>query len=360
MPPGGHYSLTIPNNVYVYSDNATGTFKGTSRITSGQQLADADQVLWVEGRGMAQGSGTLTLTWTRTWTDFQGTVRTETVNDSVKITTVEFAGPRDVPGTSIYTYAATGGVPGAGSTWVGGGVGGTMKTPNQENPTTNTDTAQFNWNPGPIIGHAAYQAGPGYIWDMEANVVRVDINPPAAPKKEFDVDPDVPRDGDVGLNAQDELAKQVNGDRINNDGGIQWAATFVLTGPLGGRGINKIQTGFIQTLQTVVDRGFYSDGAIRISSLESIGPMNDSSLGPPAAYPWTHTNVFSVRTGVRSNDKDTYKWELNDSDGPKPTVPVFDANGGVLTDVRIDLAFQLDISSATLDPTVANEKIYRV
>ena len=302
VPPGGHYSLSIPANVTVYRCKLTDGDKGPQILHNGEQFPDADVVLWVEGR--TQGTGTLTLTWKRTWTDFQGTVRTETVDDSVKINTVEFAGPQDVPGTSTYTYSATGGVSGAGSTWVGGGVGSTMESPNQENPATNTDTAQFKWARGPIIGHAAYQAAPGYIWDMEANVVRVDVKPPPAPLKEFDVGDDVPRDGAVGPDPfTGETLKEVTAQRSNGKPGFNYAANVILTGPDDGRGINKIKVGFIQTIVDVVDLGLYADGSTRVSSLESVGEMNDSQNLPVASYPWVASDILAVGAGHRAQGK---------------------------------------------------------
>ena len=157
----GFHSLGIPTNVHVWrTPDKTGAVTGADRFPAGK-----DTPLWAEG--VNPGSGTIGLSWT-------DGLHSDT--DSSKITVFTWQGPRNVPGTSRYTYAADGGMAGAGnSMWVAPLDGGTLfsNTPSD----TGTDKAEIKWDRGPIIGHGSYQAAPSYIWDMAVNVVRVQLGP---------------------------------------------------------------------------------------------------------------------------------------------------------------------------------------
>jgi hypothetical protein len=361
-PAGGHYTLSFSNNLKVWEKP-----EKIAEVVNGVGLDPSKSwTFYVEGVGVGAGAVTLT------YTSPDGKVATDFCN----FTVFSWTGPGDVPGTSTYTYAADGGAPGDDSKWVGGGQGETMVgASGQLNGDPNIDIAKFKAARGPIIGKAGYQAAVGYVWDYEVNVVRVAISAPVdqngIEQYEFLFAPrdSAPRDGgNMVINGED--SKTILG-WPNNGAGIKWGAMVTLTGPDGGRGIDRIQTGFIQTVVGVAMRGTYANGAQRVSDIESKTPMNDSNPDIiPNPYPWYDVRSAARFTGTRDPIDPayhavdgTYGRIISSNDSPGAYVPltleknhaVIQAGDTLLKHVDIHYLFQLDISSVTLDDTVNSE-----
>ena len=142
-----------------------------------------------------------------------------------------------------------------------------------------------------------------------------------------------------------------------------------MQGPGNGRGLTHITAGFIQTITDVVDEGFYDNNSRLVSSYEGMPPLNDSQTNP-ATYPWYGIDAFSFATGSNHGDdydKDTQTFStvLADSDRPRYSIPLYWYRGqtpaegdSFLTDVKLVISFQLDVSAATVDPTIGGEQVY--
>jgi hypothetical protein len=354
----GYYAVTPPNNVKLFLDPA-----GTIPVDSSDFfLANRDTPLWVAG--LNQGTDNLGIF----WSDF-----THSAGDQSKMSVFTWSGPRDVPGTSRYTYGSDGGMPGANnSMWVAPNDGGTMfsNTPSD----TGTDKAEIKWERGPIVGHGSYQAAPGYIWDMGVNVVRVEVvHLPLPGDLPFEPNPNSPKDGgnDPLLNNNVEhnvFSKWI----VGNTGvpAVKWAAQVWITGPSKGRGIDKIQTGFIQVATSIGEYGFYANTTNGLrSSLSGLTPMLDEFDELPIDYPW-YVSLDNARFTASTNMNDThynhstgiYKRRISSDDSPIIPIPLtlqkdnaVNPWDNVLAHVAIHLNFMLDISSRTLDPTLNNE-----
>jgi hypothetical protein len=352
----GYYTLGLTGNVKVFRDPASKDPVGFLDTF----WADQDTTLWVEG--VSAGTETLGLS----WSDL-----VHSAGDQSKMTVFTWSGPRDVPGTSRYTYAADGGMLGAGnSTWIAPYAGGDLfsNTPSD----TGTDKAEVKWKVGPLVGDASYQAAPGYVWDMPVNVVHVAVSP-GAPGGAFQVADSVPRDaGNALLNNQVEhnvYSKVIDGLTADGHAGVKWRAVITLTGPLGGRGVDHIRTGFIQTITTFVAEGTYKSGARLISSLQTHVPMTDDSIDDPTdEYPWYTADTDGRLTGQKGNDPGYYPASglylglITSDDSPKRLIPLtaqkhmtVQDGDDVLAEIDVIEDFTLDIASVTLDPTVGDE-----
>jgi hypothetical protein len=180
ISPLPKFTLTISAGMKAYFVDAQGhvpfgAMKSAREIISGNAYDDTElgQTIWIEGT--SKTSGTLSFEWFREWTDFQGNKHRASAPDSVNLTTFTWTGPHNVPGTSTYTYAADGGAVGQdASKWVPADATSTL-VDSFQNIANGTDEGDYKWALGPVIRHAAYQASPKYTWDMDVNVVRVDV-----------------------------------------------------------------------------------------------------------------------------------------------------------------------------------------
>ena len=353
----GFYTLGPTGNVKVFRDPA-----GKEPVGLFDTFwADQDTTLWVEG--VSAGTENLGLS----WSDL-----VHSAGDQSKMTVFTWSGPRNVPGTSTYTYQATGGLAGASSTWVDGGTASMLVGVNTEDPATHADTAKFKWDDRPVVGGAAYQAAPGYTWDMGVNVVRVEVLPfPGG--NAFTINPGAtPRDALFGNQIQPGSipANQIVATSAGNGDGITYNADVFLTGPggpHGPRGITQIQVGFIQTVTSVTLAGTYADNSTLTSDLGGRMPMNDAAGVHP---PWYRDDPAATFVGQNSAGTNgvffgnTYGRTITAGDHPSAGVPWTKQQqaiqqGSILLS-KIDLVFQftLEVSAITLDGTVAGEQIF--
>jgi hypothetical protein len=160
--------------------------------------------------------------------------------------------------------------------------------------------------------------------------------------------------------------------------GIAWFAKVTLTGPLGGRGIDKIKTGFIQTMSSVIMYGEYFDGGELHADLETKGELNDAVIKPNLdTSPWYITDAQQPKamfTGVRDpNDlaykPPTYTKTIESWDAPSVDIPltrsketdlnkILRTTADRLKSVRIEETFRIDVTSLTTDATVDGEEVY--
>ncbi len=197
---------------------------------------------------------------------------------------------------------------GPDSFWFNGGNGSELVDESLED-LDGTDKAKFKWDDGPIIGSAAYQAASGYVSDMDVNVVRVDVTVPAAGV--FNPDPNLPRDKGTGTLNDGTIGYGVSGRTAGGASGITWSAIVTLTGRKGGRGIDHIKTGFIQTVTDVKWQGRYLDNTVLDANVEGLTPLNDwgiDLLTNADMAPWYRIAVPSTMfTGSRLQSDLAYK-----------------------------------------------------
>ena len=360
----GFYSLVIPANVHVWRNpDATGAVTNATVF-----WANKDIPLWVEG--IASGTSTLQLNWDDV---LHGAV------DSSKLNVFNWEGPRDVPGTSTYTYKATGGLPGASSNWIGGGNATVTVVTNPEDPVTHADTAKVTWAGGPAVGGAAYQAAPGYIWDMSVNVVRVTV---ANPDQGFAFFPNplvpVYSTGTFPFppNGNQELAARRPGtywyERGRNiPSGLTWKAKITLTGPDGGRGVDHIESGYIQNVTSIALNATYGKSGTLVASVSSQGKLNDANPNSSVAPWYNSVSHFQGRKdslpigATYDATNGSYTITLEALDSPFAYIPftlaqheAVEADDAILTAFTFKYTFRLYVSSTTLDATVDPQPIF--
>ena len=170
-PPvaGSWYRLHIPDKFRVWEHaDRTGPVTELTKLPT-----DADKTLYVEGT--AQGTGVITVDLYFWWVPL---IRGA---DSLTVNVFEWLGPLNVPGYSNHLYTAAGGAPGIGaSKWLAPTDGGSLdwSSDGDEFP----DQARIMWNGGPVVGRACYQASPDYVWDLNVNVVEVQISTSGVPE----------------------------------------------------------------------------------------------------------------------------------------------------------------------------------
>ncbi|MBX7222379.1 MAG: hypothetical protein K1Y36_20685 [Blastocatellia bacterium] len=150
---GGNYTLNIPNGIRVWNAaNRTGEITATTPIP-----ATSNKELYIEGT--AQGIVTLSVNWKEGSTTINNA-------DSIKITVFAWLGPLNVPGYAIYRYTAQGAL--ATSKWIAPSQGSI-------NQGDGSSDVQVLWGEGGVVGKAVYQANSNFIWDLEVNVVKIQL-----------------------------------------------------------------------------------------------------------------------------------------------------------------------------------------
>jgi len=258
---GGTYRLHIPGNVRVwYNADRTGAVSDLSTFPA---VAE-DETLYVEG--YQPGGGILYIDW---WNE------TCEINaaDTVAVTVFDWEGPLNVPDHSIHRYTATGGASGPGSsTWLEP-VNGSITWSSQADP--GPDEVKIKWNGGPAVGKAVYQAAPDYIWDLEVNVVQVEIAPPDEGStfrghKVYDMLSRVER----GV----ELKTISAGSHVLGIPGLEWWAKVSLNGPIGDRGVKFMRIGFVQSAAATSYSGSYHTVSASLhSNVQAGGTYLDAS-----------------------------------------------------------------------------------
>ena len=274
----GNYRLTIPYGVNVWrTSDRTGAISETTDIAAG-----VDTTLYVEGS--IPSAGELKLNW-------KNSSSTITDADRVKVTVYEMTGPLNVPNYSAYEYKATGALPTSGWTGVSGGV---------ISAGANTSDAKILWDTATAtVGRPSYKVNDNYIWDMEVNVVQVELDP-SVNVIAYSSSPPAQLVGDGRL-----IASTADGSAA-----VRTALQVDLVGPVvngGIRGLKYIQVGYIQnvtTNSTHADFDAFTPKKRVVSSLEGSGPMVDFVTNPVRSVnPWYDINN-SVNTTYESPQSD--------------------------------------------------------
>ncbi len=271
----GNYVLDIPSNVRVWTNSdRSGPVSPDTEIS-----AAADTTLYVEG--VEQGSGTLVANWSN---------ETKSVNDAdeLKITTFSWSGPLDVPGDAVYTYTASGALPGSG--WI--------DSPNTVIMTgLASSTATIRWDDGPEVGHATCWVNDSYRWDMDVNVVEVKLKFDATNSIHYNSNPRQLSDARTTVESAPDGTDVIVGDIT-----LDTMAGPMVNGKM--RGLKFMELGFIQNVRFTQKSGdFYNlpkigaagDGRRRLSPLPGLGYVVDYRTIPVRSQePWADsTDVAS-------------------------------------------------------------------
>lgn len=365
MPYDGTFTIGYnPAVISVWTNDKMqpGTQIGFGGNTSTITLkAGESKKLWVAGVG-ALANTTLTLGW-------QSNLKIQdkylTGSDSVKINVFQWSGPRNVPGLSRYSEIAYGAAPGDDSKWIGGGQMSTLL--GTGHLLGDVDFGRYEWADKAAVGTAAYQAAPGYVWDYDVNIVHVKVSNlnDAAIRAQSGL----PRNDEFGADpnlANSPLLLFATGRNSNNGWGVTWSASVTLTGPKGGRGVDHIRTGFIQTITDATWSAKYEDGKTLTADYASKVPMNDSRIDPVHTAPWMDLEIYdpnSMFIGSRHGpayNPPSYKRTIFYGDAPTFGVPLTSSQEtdptkitastpGKLTAMTVELSFLLKVVSVTTD-----------
>jgi len=239
-PAVGEYRLETPAGGFRVFQNPNRT-----ELLNDWFDATQDRELYIEAPKRL--IGTIKLSWRRD-------AKSQPKNglDEVKLTAFEWKGPLNVPDYSIHRYTVTS--PPTGSKWIVAGMQhGTIKSG------ADSANAQIQWTDGAEIGKAVFQANANFIWDLGVNVVEVKIEAPPNAAPTFV--PGHPREAPnlEGANPQKKriFSGNRNGQTVTEQG-LRWSAKITLTGPLQGRGVDKIEVGFVQNVKWSKYRARYA------------------------------------------------------------------------------------------------------
>ncbi|MBC7782288.1 MAG: hypothetical protein H7144_00495 [Burkholderiales bacterium] len=309
----GMYKLSIPGHLKVWENSdRTGAITASTELTPGA----AGKTVYVEG--VSAGSGLLKVNWIVNGATYTGV-------DQVKITAFTWTGPLNVPGHSIYRYTASGALP--GSEWINPAVGGTIVTPPA------AAAADIRWDGGPIVGKASYQVNGDYVWDLEVNVVQIEIS------------------------ATNNTASYPGSSRQNAAGGALLVSNAVgggqgmtasfrvarVKGPTVGssdRGVKFMEMGQVHHARFTMERAYYDTVAPakkRVGGLE--GYSSSSWLWDPAestTLPWTF------------KDADHYLNPTTDAEIVNDDFSTFDSPTNFITDMIVTNGDTVDRSELTM------------
>jgi hypothetical protein len=313
------YTLTIPSNVRVWQNpDRTGAVTSTTSIV---METGADKTLYVEGISKAVGTIQLNYTnGTATYSDL----------DRIKLTVFNWLGPLNVPGDAKYEYSAQGLPLGVGEwiTPVGGAIASTA-TPRD---------ATILWNNNPAVGRAVFQADTDYVWDLEVNVVQIQISAANNSATYPGTIHQWPTNGqlwdshkvvapvDDAMKANFEVA-QIKGPTVNGSD----------------RGVKFMEMGQVHQARFTRWRAYYDDlpAMKRVSKLE--GYMSGTWLwdsGTAATVPWTFTNA------------DHYLKPANDTALANQSFSTTDAPRLLITDIVVSNGDTIDRSECEMEHQV--------
>jgi hypothetical protein len=335
------FIFSIPDGIKIWAGPDPATAR---RITNDDPATLAVQEYWIEGTAI--GVGTLQVSWTGGGA--------EAVTDSLKVTTFDFIGPQNVPDQAIYSYTATGALPGGNSTkWLEATGGDTKNTFYGNNG--QTPEADILWTAGGTVGAAVLQASPDYVWSFDVNIVKVTIQ----------------RTNVAISNLQPETktvnvmpGKGPSFYAISNNGLVDgysyWTVDLAFTGPNNGRGVNHLQAGFIQTIS---ENGVatYAQQKTRVLSIS--GTTFRDNASDQAPYPWIGNNSFAG-PGIVTPVENGGGVSINSSDKPSLTVnqgydgQVWSGNGGGLVSATLTLALQTYAAVRTMDSANGADAVY--
>ncbi len=274
---GGNYTLTIPGNVKVWKNKE----KGTANAVTGSTTFNAttDTTLYVEG--VESGSDDLKLNWS------DGTT-TLNACDSIKVNVFFWLGPLNVPGYSKHQYAAAQSRVLPGSKWVAP-VGGALSTGG-----TGQSDVRILWGEGPTVGKAVYQVNANFVWDLQVNVVRVQILPPGPDQPKIVYEPNKP----FQFPGEPRLIESSVGNGIAADVSVGQITGPEVNGKI--RGVKFMEMGFIQTFLQTTRHAEYNDTNpkfIRRSTFVNGTKYIDyiTEQGFRSAAPWMDKQNFSNR-----------------------------------------------------------------
>jgi hypothetical protein len=152
---GSKYTLDIPMQVKIWQkSDRSGAVTGTTEFD-----ANEDTTLYVEG--VTVGSGNVKISWKN------GTTTLDDC-DEIKVTVYNWGGPLNVPGYGRYKYIADGNLP-ENADWIevqGGEIvagDGRLET-------------EVIWGEGAVVGKVSLKANENYVWELEVNVVNIQID----------------------------------------------------------------------------------------------------------------------------------------------------------------------------------------
>ena len=285
--------------------------------------------------------------------------------DTLNVDVFTFSGPQNVPNYSIYQYGVTGLTPASlnPAPW----STATLTTSDQIDSET-FSSAVVHWGArlgsnGAHIGVLSFEIDSDYTWSYYVNVVEIDItNPTGAPAF---------TPGTPSLYGGPGFIQFVSGDPA-----LEATAKIVLTGPhtltaSGGRGVDQITVGFVQTGIGFSANAFYSGTAkypLQLASTAAVGPypvldtgnVNQQGAVHGVEHPW-----YNFPNHPGSADPvllDGHSGVISMSDTPRFYF-LENYNQVYQTDAlvdRIKLTFQftLDIAANVVDPDPQTKKVY--
>jgi hypothetical protein len=222
--------------------------------------------------------------------------------------------------------------------------------------------------PGPTVEKRTFKVNNNYTWDLEVNVVKVNVEAPTAPIASFSKG--TPQDGG-NLLYNGILRKWIQGVKpaippaVPAVPALQAAAkvTLVGAGPDGNRGVSRMMVGFIQNCVGFNDRGTYDGGGVLISdlngSISSQAPVLDAD--PATQSPWYGIDQNgSIMDGAAVKTKEITVFDTP-SEGPPLTLemgPAVAAGDHVLRSVELQFDFTLDLCVQTKDTQQQADQVY--
>lgn len=244
---GGTFQLEIPDHLRVWENS-----NRTEKVTSDTKIdASKTTVLYVEG--IKKDSGEIKLSWT---------LGKDTIanGDRVKVTAFQWTGPLNVPGYSVHNYKAEGAL--NNSQWVTPSKGSVKEG-------VGTSDVKILWGEGGEVGKAIYKVDDNYKWELEVNVVKVEVSIDSQlfNKINYEGKPVQIKDAliqssdeDVAMSA-DIFISNIEGPVIN---GIS-------------RGLRFIELGFIQNVQFTEMHGDF-DQLPQVGDPDSLGRRRQYDL----------------------------------------------------------------------------------
>jgi hypothetical protein len=267
--------------------------------------------------------------------DWKNSTITFSAADEVKTTVFDWLGPLNVPGYSIYNYKASGAL--GSSKWASPNSG-TIKSG------SGTSDVDILWDGGPVVGKAVYEVNNNYVWDLEVNVVEVDVTtgagtypPGKAPKETVDT--------------TSELVI------IQAPGDATFETMATVNGPAGGRGIKFIEVGYIQNVHVDAKNGSYPGDRRLTSSIEGNDYVDPA---PTSNSPWSDTSLDRAFWDPSDSDHG-HSHDCDHGDGPSfglQTTLDGNADGPKLLEGRIEEAFHRYLAVHTKQSVNSSEDVY--
>jgi hypothetical protein len=312
------------SNVNLYQSD------GSTLVTNKQDMPAPQQATTFYVEGSQSGLGSIDL--------YLNGKKTDTLN----VNEFNWSGPLNVPQYGKYEYkAASNNALPKDSKWIDP-TGGKMTGHGNGKVATDVD---IQWNAGPLVGKASFQANANYIWDLEVNDVQVVVAPPDNATT-FTLGTVV--DAKNGIRHNVTTTGVQVGDKTV---GIKWQAKVTLNGPNGNLGVDHIKAGFVQNLTVTKLSGTYADNAGTFVSDLQTGKINggtdntywDKQDGFDGIF---YTDLVSgfFADATKTRNSKTITSVDRPNDGPPNTM-----NGHALTAMDLVWDFKLFVVAQTTD-----------